>query len=71
MGMKLPTLEYRITRTFKWPWFGTISLLGATLVIFLLACINSKPDPRNDTHLLYNFASSTLDWLRNGRHLPK
>ncbi|KIM40014.1 hypothetical protein M413DRAFT_190109 [Hebeloma cylindrosporum] len=69
MAARLPTLEYRITRTFKWPWFGTISLLGATVVLFLLAFINI-PLTGYETVVTFqnDFNATDLHWFH--RFMP-
>jgi len=71
--MKLPTLHYGVTRSFKWPWFGAISLVGAALAVVLLVIINSKP-LSSERHCIDSKnlpSTSTLDWLRNRRDLQK
>jgi len=35
------TLEYPVTRTFRWRWFTPAALLGASVVLILLTLINS------------------------------
>jgi hypothetical protein len=35
------TLEYPVTRTFRWRWFTPAALLGAFVVLILLTLINS------------------------------
>ena len=37
------SLQYSATRSFKWRWFGPLSLLGGLIVFAFLVVINSKP----------------------------
>jgi hypothetical protein len=40
--MNFLTLEYPLTKTFRWRWFAPAALLGAFVVLSLLTLINSR-----------------------------
>jgi len=39
------TLEYPVTRTFRWRWFTPAALLGAFVILIILTVINSRSKP--------------------------